>query len=235
MRSFSTPRRWALASFCTSALCASASGAAAGDAPPRPAQVAAIALELPLARRPEVYLVLDPTSRQLDVKVRGVSLDRVSLAGIELVVHAPLLGGRPPSPPPLPTVWRVVEGPGDTDREYIAPAELRPYRPDGYDDAQPGAGARSGAPPPTATPLPEAPAAYRARLDNGWDLWITDRLPPQGFLPRAWAAVRDGLQRVRGRGSRLSPAIALAMAKEDAMRLHHLMRSGMAILVVAEP
>lgn len=213
-----------------------ASAAAAGDVPPRPAQVAAIELELPLARRPEVYLVLNPTSRQLQMKVRGFTLDQVSLAGIEMVVHAPLLGGPAPPPPPLPAVWRVVEGPGDTDREYIAPAELRPYRPDGYEDTQPGVpAARAGAPLPTATPLPEPPTAYRARLDNGWDLWITNTLPPQRFLPRAWAAVRDGWQRLRGRGNQLSPAIALAMGREDAMRLHHLMRSGMAILVLAEP
>ncbi len=193
-------------------------------------------LEVRLAQRPEVYLVLNPASRNLEVKVRGLALDRVPLAGIEMIVHAPVFGGREPSPLPLPAIWRVVDGPGDTDREYIAPAELRPYNPDGYDDPQPSmTPARPGAPPPTATPFPEAPASYRARLDSGFDLWITNTLPPQGFLARASAAVRDGWQRLRGRGSQLSPAITLAMDREDAMRLHHLMRSGMAILVLAEP
>lgn len=210
--------------------------AAAGDVPPRAAQVAAVELEVPLARRPDVYLVLNPQSRQLEVKVRGVALDTMPLAGIEMIVHAPLFGGHGPPPLPLPAVWRVVDGPGDTDREYIAPAELRPYNPDGYDDPQPSATPASpGAPPPTATPVPEPPASYRAKLDSGWDLWITNELPPQGFLARAGAAVHDGWERLRGRGSQLRPAVTLAMGREDAMRLHHLMRSGTALLVLGEP
>ncbi len=213
-----------------------AASALAADAPARVAQVAAVELEVLLAQRPEVYLVLNPTSRTLEVKVRGIALDRVPLAGIEMIVHAPLLGGTAPSPLPVPAIWRVVNGPGDTDREYIAPTELRPYNPDGYDDPQPGTPPpRPGAPAPTATPLPEPPASYRAQLDNGFDLWVTTALPPQGFLARASAAVRDGWQRLRGRGSHLPPAITLAMAREDAVRLHHLMRSNMAILVLAEP
>ncbi len=193
-------------------------------------------LEVPLAQRPEVYLVLSPASRTLEVRVRGITLDRVSLAGIEMVVHAPIFGGKAPSPPPLPAIWRVAQGPGDTDREYVAPTELRPYNPDGYDDAKPGlTPAPPGAPSPTATPVPEPPASYRAKLEGNWDLWITEALPPQGFFARASAAVRDGWQRLRGRGIELPPAITLAMDREDAMRLHHLMRSGMSILVLAEP
>ncbi len=230
-----TPRPSALAYFCTSALVVAAS-AAASDISARPARVAALELELSLAQRPEVYLLLNPAGRTLEVKIRGVTLDRVPLTGIKIITHAPVFGGRAVSPLPLPAIWRLVNGPGDTDREYIAPTELRPYNPDGYDDPPPGTPpTRPGTSPSTGTPLPEPPASYRAQLDTGYDLWITTTLPPQGFLARASAAVRDGWQRLRGRGIHLPPAITLAMAKEDAVRLHHLMRSNMAILVLAEP
>lgn len=212
-----------------------AAAAAAGDIPPHPTQVAALELELSLARRPEVYLVLNPSTRQLEVKVRGLAVDRVPLRGIKKILHVPLLSAGAPPPLPLPAVWRVVDGPGDSDREYIAPTELRPYRAEGYDDPPPAANpGRPGAPTPTATPFPEPPASYRAQLDCGWDLWITETLPPLGFLARVGAAVRDGWERLRGRGIHPRPAITLAMDREDAKRLHHLMRSGMPLLVLAD-
>lgn len=236
MNSSTTPHPSALVFFSTSLLLAAAGSVGAGDVPLRATQVAALELELSLARRPDVYLVLNPTARQLEVKVRGVALDRIPLRGVEKILHVPFLSASSPPPFPLPAVWRVVDGPGDSDREYIAPTELRPYRAEGYDDPPPAATpTRPGAPPPTATPFPEPPASYRAQLDCGWDLWITETLPPLGFFARARAAVRDGWERLRGRGTHPRPAITLAMDREDAKRLHHLMRSGMPLLVLADP
>jgi hypothetical protein len=75
--------------------------------------------------------------------------------------------------------------------------------------------------------------SYRVQLENGWDLWITDRLPRQGLLRLVGAAFRDGWNRWRGRGLNLPPAVTLVMAPEDARRVHHLFRTGTAILVTA--
>jgi hypothetical protein len=79
-----------------------------------------------------------------------------------------------------------------------------------------------------------APTSYRSRLANGWDLWITDRLPPQDLFGTLIAAVSDGWRRLRGLAQDHPPAITLAMTDDDARRIHHLMRSGTAILVASE-
>ncbi len=78
------------------------------------------------------------------------------------------------------------------------------------------------------------PSSYRSRLDNGWDLWVTDQLPPQTRWQTLLAAVRDGWRRLRGRGQNHIPAITLAMTDADAQRIHHLLRTGMPILVADE-
>jgi len=191
-----------------------AAGARAGDVPPDPARVAALEMEAGLARRPSVYLVLDPQRRMLEIKARGTV--------------------RHPVHPPIPAVWTVKEGPGDTDREVVAPRELRPAPKEDEEEesAEPAPGATPA--PPTPTPVPMPPPSYRSRLTNGWDLWITDRLPPQSFFGTFIAAVHDGLRRLRGLGEDHVPAITLAMTDEDARRVHHLMRGGTPILVVSE-
>ncbi len=223
----------ALAYFSTSLAAALALG---GDAPLDPARVATGELEAKLAKQPNVYLVLDPPRRLLEVRARGVVLDAVQLSGIEVVSHRRFFGGVPPTLPVMPGLWSIEEGPGDTDREVISPATLRPYSNGDEEETQPSAtpaSAGTPGPAPTPTPVPEPPSSYRTRLDNGWDLWITDRLPPTGLLQRYWAAVRDGWERLRGSGHIYRPAILLAVSDQDARRLHHLMRKGMALLVAA--
>ncbi len=222
----------ALASFCTSLAAAVALG---GDAPLDPARVATGELEAMLARQPALYLVLDPPRRVFEVRARGVVLDSIQLSGIETVSQQPFFGGSSPTLPPVPGIWSVAEGPGDTDREVISPATLRPYsNPDEEEDTQSApAPVGTRGPAPTPTPVPEAPSSYRTRLENGWDLWITDQLPPTGFLQRYWAAVTDGWERLRGVGRSHRPAVMLAVANQDARRVHHLMRKGMPILVAA--
>ena len=123
-------------------------------------------------------------------------------------------------------MWTLSVGPGDTDREVIAPTELRPAPKEGEEEVEPTPAAAPSGPTPTPTPVHVPPPSYRSRLANGWDLWITDRLPPQSVVGTFTAAVRDGWRRLRGLGEDHPPAVTLAMADEDARRIHHLMRTG---------
>jgi hypothetical protein len=223
-------RRSVLACTCISL---AAAGVRAGDVPPDPARVAALELEAGLAKRPTVYLLLDPQRRVLEIKARGAVLDSVQLTGIEIMTQQQLLTHDLPTNPPIPTVWTIKQGPGDTDREMIAPAELVPAPKDDVEE-EPTPAPASAQPTPTPTPVPLPSVSYRARLTNGWDLWITDRLPPQDFLGAFLAAVRDGWRRLRGLAEDHPPAVTLAMAHEDARRIHHLIRSGTEILVASE-
>ena len=223
----------ALASFSTSIVAVAA--AVAGDAPLDPARVASVELEAQLARQPNVYLVLDPPRRMLEVKSRGVVLDAIPLTGIEIVSQQPLFRSAAPEGPALPALWSVDEGPGDTDREVISPASLRPYSSEEEEEepaATPSPAGTRG-PAPTPTPVPEPPSSYRSRLNSGWDLWVTDELPPTGLWDRYWAAVREGWARLRGDAREYRPAIMVALARPDARRIHHLMRKGMSIVIAA--
>lgn len=196
-------------------------------------------MEARLAQTPSIYLVVDVVRRVVDIKARAVLLDRIVLHGVEVLTHRPFFSARHAAAVEVPTVWTMTSGPGDTDREVIAPAVLRPYSSgDEEDEKEPIPATptpRAAGPPPTPTPVPEPPVSYRAHLDNGWDLLVTDQLPPQGLAARFAAAVRDGWRRLRGEEAAPPPALALAMAPEDAQRLHHLARSGMKILLVAAP
>jgi len=222
----------ARASICTSLLAASA--ALAGEIPPDPGRVATLRLEAGIARTPAVYLLLDPPRRVLEIKARGTVLDSIPLLGIEVVTQQPLLGARATHPASVPAVWTIVAEPSDEHRELIAPVELRPLPKDDEEAAaDDGSPAVPAGPTPTPTPAPEPAATYRAHLDGGWDLLVCERLPPRGFLARFGAAVKDGWVRLRGEGEDYPPAVALAMAAEDARRLHHLLRSGTTILVAA--
>jgi hypothetical protein len=205
-----------------------------GDLPPDPTRVAALELEAGLARKPFVYLLLDPQRRVLEVRSRGAALDAVPLSGIEVVSQQPVMRRDAVSHPPFPAVWTVQEGAGDSDREVVSPTELKPAPKMGEEEEEQTASAPTGAPAPTATPGFATPASYRSRLDNGWDLWVTDTLPPQSRFQTFLAAVRDGWRRLRGLGEDHIPAVTLAMADEDARRIHHLLRTGMPILVASE-
>jgi hypothetical protein len=193
-------------------------------------------MEAELAASPSVYLVVDPARRVLEIKARTVILDRVPIDGIEVVAYRPFFSSLSAPMPELPAIWAVKGGPGDTDREIIAPPELKPYSSGDEEEAEDPTAMptpRPTGPAPTPTPIPEPPVEYRAHMENGWDVLITDSLPPQTLTARFTAAVRDGLRRIRGEGPSPAPALALAMAAEDARRLHHLMRTGTNILLVA--
>lgn len=222
-----TMPRSALAFISTSLLAATA---LAGDAAPDLARVATLEMEATIAAKPVVYLYLDPASMSLEVRSRGIVLDRVALEGIEVLTQDPLLDSPSPTPLQVPAIWTITSGAGDKDRELIAPSELRPYPGDDAVDDTPEP-TPGGPPTPTPTPIPEPPASYRARLDSTWDLLICEQLPPTGAWQRFVAAVRDGWERLHGRGDDFPPTIALAMHADDARRIHHLMRTGTTILV----
>jgi hypothetical protein len=210
-----------------------AAGAKAGAIAPEPARVAALQMEASLAKKPDVYLLLDPERRVLEIKARGAVLDTVPLAGIEVISQQPIMGRRLPSHAPIPAIWTVEQGAGDSDREIIAPTKLVP-EPKNDDDDTEDEPTTSAGPTPTPTPTPVTPSSYRSRLDSGWDLWVTDQLPPQTRWQTLLAAVRDGWRRLHGRAQNYIPAITLAMADADAQRIHHLLRTGMPILVADE-
>jgi hypothetical protein len=226
-------RRSALASISTSVVAAAA--ALAGDVPLDPARVGTAELEAQLAKKPNVYLVVDPPRRVIEVKARGVVLDEIAMSGIEIVSHQPVFRMSAPAGPALPALWSVEEGPGDTDREVISPATLRPYRSEEDEEAAAAEPTPPGtkAPAVKPTPVPEPPSSYRSRLSSGWDLWVTDALPPSGTWDRYWDAVREGWARLHGNAREYRPAITVALARPDAQRLHHLMRKGTAVLVAA--
>lgn len=204
----------------------------AGDVAPDPSRVAALQMEAGLATKPNVYLLLDPQRRVLEIKARGAVLDTVPLTGIEVISQQPIIGRRLPSHPPIPAIWTVEQGAFDAERTVEAPTDLKPA-PKKNDDASDDADTSTGAS-PTPTPTPQVPTSYRSHLDNGWDLWVTDQLPPQSRWQTLLAAVRDGWQRLHGRGKNHIPAITLAMSDADAQRVNHLLRAGMPILVANE-
>jgi len=206
------------------------------ESAPQPQAVAAVELEAQLAKTPAVYLVVDTVRRVIDIRARALNLDRLALKGIEVVVYQPFFSSRQVPMPELPAIWTIENGPGDTDRETIAPKELRPYSSGDEEEEAPATPVPTPVgPTPTPTPVPEPPVRYRAHLDNGWDLWVVDALPARDWPSRFAEAVRDGWRRLHGEEVRFRPALALAMEGEDARRLHHLMRTGTKILVVATP
>jgi hypothetical protein len=210
---------------------ASAAFGRAADLPPL-AELRAVEFETALAKGKGIYLVLDPPAKRLTVKSRGLALDAVELDAIALLEFRSLLG-RGDAPGLLaPTVWKVLAGPGDADRETIAPAELRPYgdEEDEEPETAPAAGS-SAATKPKPEEL-EKPATYRVRLDNGWELLVTPQAPRGGFFRRLVAAVGYGWRRLQGTATDQPPLVALVMPAPSGRRLHHLFRTGTEILVL---
>jgi hypothetical protein len=198
------------------------------------ARLRTIEFETALAREPRIYLVLDPGSKRLDIKSRAMVLDRVELAAILLLEFQPLFSDERSPGLSAPTLWKVTQGPGDTDRETIAPVELRPYSEE-EEKEEPAPVAPAGAPAAPAQKKPDEttiPTSYRATLDNGWQIYVTAEAPQSSFFRRFAASVRDGWQRLRGAEPQHPPLVTLVVAPAAAQRLHHLFRSGTEILVL---
>ncbi len=219
----------ALACFSTSLLLA---GAALAEASDRTLELrfAELELEHKLAKEGDLYFRLDAGQPRLQVRARGLTLKEVPLSQLFLLVFQPLFGGTSPPSLPSPSVWTITNGPGDTDRETIAPTELRPYSEEEPEPKPPS---------PTATPIPKVddepqrPARYRVALDNGWQLLLTPRPPRSNFFSRFWASARDGWSRARGEQLEHPPLFVLVLEAEDARSLHHLFRTGRKILLAS--
>jgi hypothetical protein len=223
------------ASSCSSLLLAASllatPAVAAGAAPA--ARLRQVELETELAKKPDLYLVLDAEGRRLEVRARNLTLTAIELAEVAVLTFQPMFGrGRAAPPLEAPSVWRVTEGPGDADRETIAPTTLRPYS-DEEEVEEPAPATGAPARPAPAPGDAQKPASYRVGLDNGWQLLLTPEPPRLGWFRRFGAAVRDGWLRLRGREPAHPPLVALVVAPDDARRLHHLFRSGTPILVTA--
>jgi hypothetical protein len=221
------------ASFSTSALLAlalaGAAGAVTSDLPPL-AALRAAEFETVLAKGKGIYLVLDPSEHRLTVKSRGLTLSEVELTEVALLEFRPLFAGGDDPQLAVPTVWKITEGPGDADRETIAPAVLRPYSDE--EEEEPAPAADPAAPAKKKPEELERPSSYRVGLDNGWQLLITPDSPRAGFFRRFGAAVKDGWLRLQGKEPRHPPLVALVMPAETGQSLHHLFRTGNEILVL---
>jgi hypothetical protein len=183
-----------------------------------------VELELELASKKELYVVIDPWRQTVELKARGLVLYSMALAGFALQSYR--VGGEPAtSPLALPSLWTVEEDAAAATRKLIAPKELVPYS----EDAEP---------PVSSTPskdekAPPPPTTYQVRLDGGYQLWVGEDLPGTSWWNRLGELLRDGWASWRGRQLKRPPRLALAMDRDGGQRLLHIMRPGLKILVLA--
>jgi hypothetical protein len=229
-----TPSRPVRAFFSTSLLLAGVAAAnaasPAGELPPL-AALRVAEFETALAKGKGIYLVLEPSANRLTVKSRGLVLSEVKLDEVALLEFRPLFAGGAALRLPAPTVWKITEGPGDADRETIAPIELKPYS----DEEEPEPAPAPGAPAAPVKKKPdeiERPSTYRVGLDSGWQLYVAPETPHAGFFSRFAASVRDGWLRIKGKQPKHPPLVAIVVPPATAQGLHHLFRTGNEILVL---
>jgi len=224
-------------SFLALALVAAAAGAAPASAAPGATDLPPLAalrvaeFETALAKGKGIYLILDPRAKRLTVKSRGLALTEVTLDDVALLEFRPLFAGGSKPQLAAPTVWKITEGPGDADRETIAPVELRPYTDEEEEEPDPV----TTAPAAPAKKKPdeiERPSTYRVGLENGWQLYVAPETPHAGFFGRFAASVKDGWLRLKGKQPKHPPLVALVLPAEKAQSLHHLFRTGNEILVL---
>lgn len=198
--------------------------------PPAPQTI--LEAEYESAKEIDLYLVLKPGSRKLEVRARGVVLASIPLESTGILRY------RTPSndesdPRPVPAFyWTVSEDSDGSHRKVIAPAELRPYPEEDaaeeeHDAPLPVATAPAGA---VAT-LPTPPTDYTIALDGGWQLWVTNYQPRTDLMSRLRYALRDGWARLRNQPLEASDRVYLVLPPEEARRIQHLFRSGTRILL----
>ncbi|MCS7182886.1 MAG: hypothetical protein NZ869_07230 [Thermoanaerobaculum sp.] len=205
--------------------------------------MASLEAEVALARKPNIYLTLDLAQKSLAIKARGIVLDEVPVLAVEAAARQAFYFRPRPVLLPVPVVLEVLQGPGDTDREVIAPTRLRPASRQ-EDEEETPLPAASQTPTPTPTPKPETPTRYRVEVFRAGTkhqgkaelvLWVSDSLPARNVWQRFREAVKEGWAYLRGRGeiTHEPPGIVLVVKGEDARRLHHLFRQGMTMLVTS--
>lgn len=193
-------------------------------------------LELSLARKPDLYLLIDPVARTLEVKARGISLDTIGLSDIALLSEQPLFGRRKNSSIRLPVVWTIANGVPGLGRRMIAPPKLRAYSETTGEASGPQSlAAASAEAKKHERESQELPTHFRAEFENGWVLQVGSRIAASSFWHRLMATVIDGWSRLFHPPEDRAPVLALAMGADDARSIQHLIRPGMKILIGPDP
>lgn len=191
-----------------------------------PAPKTALEAEFAVAQTIDLYLVLRPAAKALEVRSRGTVLATVPVAAVEVLRYrAPR--GVTTQPAAVPTFfWTVSEDVDLSHRKLIAPEELRPYPEENAAQEEEHAQLPVSTAPAKAEPLPEPPAEYRIALDQGWQLWVRGEVPPTDLKSRLTYAFHEGWGRLRGREPETRDQLVVAVSPADAKRLHHLFRAG---------
>ncbi|MDX1642721.1 MAG: hypothetical protein R3244_00040 [Thermoanaerobaculia bacterium] len=214
-RSFSTSlaRLTALGRFvpaaCTLALLAS-------PLPAAETLAESLAAELELARGSEIYLLIDTEGARLEVRSRGLVLDRVDIRRLGVKAWGPLLGARHDTDVELPTRSTITRG-APQRREIVVGGE-----------AANGAGNGDDTPPAMTTPA--VVGSYACVLDNGWLLQVRDHGEGDGLWGRLWEELSDPFDsRPASRDSH--PTLVIELDTADTERLRHLFRRDRALLI----
>lgn len=211
---------WALA-----CICSSAASAVQGEDSSDP-----VALELDLARRGEVYLVVEADGSALSVRARGMELRAVPLLEVRAVWMSRGGDPAPPAPPDAAQVWRIVEPPADSWRRVVAPEALMPFA------EEEEASATSAQADPRPAPPPCRPDRFAAATDSPWRLAVATSV--EAVVPVGWwrRVVRGWKTMIGGSAPRLEPTLVLVVANaEDVRGLIHLFRPGMAVVIGGAP
>ena len=164
----------------------------------------AVEIEAELAKQPGLYLVLEPRAKKLGSRRAAWRSARCAVASSRCCASAALFGDSAAPRSKRRRVWTVREGPGDTDRETIAPDEPAPLH-RGRRRGGAGARLRRREKKPGET---EKPSSYRVALDNGWQLYLVNqppRLDSCGASPRRCATAGCGSSAASRRIRRSSP------------------------------
>lgn len=194
----------------------------------------ALKLEAELAARPDLYLVLRVEPPELEVRARGMTLERVPLRGLAFLVSRPAWGRPPQAPPALPAVWVIGQPPPGAVRRQIEPESLAPFDPEAL--------ARAIAEPvPEAALAAEPPASYRVVLrpetpsgdEQTWTLEVTAQPPDASSWTRPFRLLADGWRRLSGASPPPPRVLSLTLDPEAARALHHLMQEDTRLLLLA--
>ncbi len=199
------------------------SKAAKGPPPPK----SFLEAELATAQTIDLYLVLRPKAKALEIRARGVTLATVPVEQVALLRYrAPRGTSSEPGRMPF-FYWTVAEDPEAAHRKVIAPAELRPYsEQESAEEEQSTQVPVATAPAGAAEPLPTPPTDYKIALDLGWQLWVTGKLPDTSLLARLKYAFAEGWGRLRGKQPDIQDRVVLVFPPAEAQRMHHLFRAG---------
>lgn len=189
-------------------------------------------LEAELATKPDLYLALQVEPPELEIRARGITLERVALRDVAFLVRQPAWTRAADPLPVLPLVWAVAEPPAGVRRE-IEPEKLEPFEPEAL-------AKRIAEPRPEAAPLPEAPSTYRVpvgpqppdAVGEPWTLFVTSELPGTSPWSRPFRLLTDGWRRFRGEPPPPPRLLCLVMEPEAARALHHLMRKDTRLLLL---